>query len=119
MYVPVEEEQNQTEAEQRIEKLVKKTRESGYFLGRTAFTERSEKLSLLKDIWEILDIVKEKESKQTQKRKQRRKSNGNGNRDRNEKKQRKINRKQENQKERDKRRKSEGEEEKKTHNANK
>jgi len=58
--MPAEEEQNQTEAERWIEQIVNKQGKAN-FLGRTAFTERSEKLSLLKDIEEILDIVKEKE----------------------------------------------------------
>jgi len=90
MYVPVEEEQNQTEAEQWIEQIVKKTRERGFF-GKNSLHWEKWEVKPVKGYCEILDIVKEKESKQTQKRKQRRKSNGNGNRDRNEKKQRKIN----------------------------
>jgi len=51
MHVPAEEEQNQTVAEQWIEKTVKKQGKAN-FLGRTAFTVESEKLSLLKDIIE-------------------------------------------------------------------
>jgi hypothetical protein len=49
--VPVEEEPDWTEAEQWIEKIVMQGKAD--FLRRTAFTERSEKLSLLKDIEEI------------------------------------------------------------------
>jgi len=100
--MPVEEEHNQTVAEQWIEKIVNKQGKAN-FLRRTAFTERSEKLSLLKDIEEILWRNRKR------KRKQRRKRNGNGNRDENEEKN-----KQEKGKRKRKATKSEGEEEKNT-----
>jgi len=100
--MPVEEEHNQIVAEQWIEKIVNKQGKAN-FLRRTAFTERSEKLSLLKDIEEILWRNRKR------KRKQRRKRNGNGNRDENEEKN-----KQEKGKRKRKATKSEGEEEKNT-----
>jgi len=67
--MPAEEEQNQTEAERWIEQIVNKQGKAN-FLGRTAFTERSEKLSLLKDIEEI--------SWRKRKRKRYRDGKGNG-----------------------------------------
>jgi len=53
MFLPVEEEHDQTEAKQWIDKKVNKQGKANFWR-RTAFTERSEKESLLKDIQEIL-----------------------------------------------------------------
>jgi len=59
MYVPVEVEQNQTEAEQWIEKLVKKTRESDFFGKNSLHVEKWE-VKPVKGYWAILRRKKEK-----------------------------------------------------------
>jgi len=113
MYVPAEEEQNQTVAEQWIEKRVKKTRESGFF-GKNSLHWEKWEVEPVKGYWRDIRYCEGK-GKVNRHR--------NGNRygrvteteteTETEKKQRKINRKQEKWKRKRKATESEGEEEKK------